>query len=89
MSRFEVSPAELEGAARTLGSVEGSLGRPSSAAGELGSAELETAVAGLFQAADQVALAMGHAVAQASQNASAAAGAYTRTDAQAMPSGGP
>lgn len=51
MEGFEVSPAELEGAASTLGGVEGSLGCPSRAGGELGSAELEAAVAAAFEAA--------------------------------------
>ena len=88
MGRFAVSPAELEGAAHTLGGVEGSLGCPTRAVGELGSPELEGAVADLFHAADGVALAMAQAVGHVSRNVSAAASAYERTDAEAMRPGG-
>jgi len=52
MERFAVSPPELEGAAGTLGRVEGSLGCPSRAGGELGSAELESAVGAAFEVAE-------------------------------------
>jgi hypothetical protein len=73
MERFEVSPPELEGAASTLGGVQGSLGCPSRANGELGSPELGGAVGAAFEAADGVALAMAEALAGASRNASATA----------------
>ncbi len=80
MSRFEVSPAELEGAAGTLGAVEAGFGCPSPATGELGSV--------FYQTADELALAMAQAVGQASIKATAAAEQYARTDAQAISEGG-
>jgi hypothetical protein len=86
MERFEVSPPELEGAASTLGSVQGSLGCPSRANAELGSAELQSAVAGAFEAADGVALAMAEALAGASRNAWATASRYAGTEAAATSS---
>ena len=88
MSRFEVSPAELEGAAGTLGAVEAGFGCPSPATGELGSPELEGAISVFYQTADELALAMAQAVGQASIKATAAAEQYARTDAQAISEGG-
>ncbi len=87
MAGFEVSPPELEGAAVTLGGVEATFGCPSRAIGELGSPDLEGALGDLYRTLDQVALAMGEAIGQASHNLTAGASAYVRTDDQAMPSG--
>ena len=81
MERFAVSPSELEGAAGTLGRVEGSLGCPTRAGAELGSAELEGAVGAAFEAADGVALAMADALAGAARNVSANASSYAATEA--------
>lgn len=87
MSRLEVSPAELEGAAGTLGAVEGGFGCPSRATGELGSPALGGAISAFYQSADELALAMAQAVGHASTKAAAAAEQYARTDAQAFPGG--
>lgn len=81
MERFEVSPAELEDAAGTLGRVESSLGCPTRALGELGSPELEAAVGEAFEAADMVALAMADALAAAAAGVSANGRRYAGTEA--------
>lgn len=87
MSSFEVTPWELEAAAATLGSVQGELGCPSLGAGELGSPELEAAMASFYGAANRVALAMGEAVSASSAAVAVGAAAYTATDLGAMPAG--
>jgi hypothetical protein len=85
MSGFEVTPAELTGAAATLGSVGGELGCPRLGPGDLGSPELEAAMSSFYASANGVAMAMGDAISQASTNLTAAASAYEVTDHGAMP----
>ena len=87
MGRFEVKPAELQGAAGTLLAVEAELASSPAAVGDLGSAELEGALSALYGRVDALALAMGQVVGAASHNLAAAASAYAEVDRNAMPSG--
>jgi hypothetical protein len=87
MGGFAVIPGELEAAAATLGSVQGELGCPRLGAGDLGSPELEAAMASFYAAANRVALAMGEAVSASSTALVVGAAAYTATDLGAMPVG--
>jgi hypothetical protein len=87
VSGFEVTPGELAGAAATLGSVQGELGCPRLGPGDLGSPELEAAMASFYASASNVAMALGDAVGQASASVGAGATAYETTDAAAMRAG--
>jgi hypothetical protein len=88
VSGFSVSPAELEGAASTLGGVDAVFTCPAAGPGDLGSPELEAAVQEFNEAAARLAQAMGQAIQAAGANVAAAAVAYAVTDARAMPGGG-
>jgi hypothetical protein len=81
---FEVTPEELTGAAATLGAVQGEVGCPRLGPGDLGSPELEAAMASLYASVNDVAMALGDAVSHASVSVGAAASAYATTDAAAM-----
>jgi hypothetical protein len=87
MSRFSVTPDELDAAAATLGGVDAVFRCPRAGPGDLGSPELEAAVAEFNAAALRLADAMGHAIQTAGMNAAAGAGAYVTTDEAAMPGG--
>jgi hypothetical protein len=87
MGGFDVLPAELEAASATLGSVQGELACPTLGAGDLGSPELEAAMAAFYRAASQVATAMGEAVGHSSAALSSGAALYVTTDAGALPAG--
>jgi len=87
VSGFEVTPGELTAAASTLGSVQGELGCPRLGPGDLGSPELEAAMASFYASANGVAMALGDAVSHASASLTAGASAYEVTDAGAMPAG--
>jgi hypothetical protein len=87
MPSFDVTPADLYAAASTLGAVDGELGCPTLAPGDLGSPELEAALGRLYKGTDDVARAMSEAVNRASVNTASGADSYTRTDRGAMPHG--
>jgi hypothetical protein len=87
VSGFQVTPGELTGAAATLGSVQAELGCPRLGAGDLGSPELEAAMASFYASANSVAMALGDAVQHASTNLMTGASAYETTDASAMLAG--
>jgi hypothetical protein len=87
MSGFDVTPGDLQAAAGTLGSVQGELGCPTLAPGDLGSPELEGALSRLYSDTDRVARAMSEAVSRASTSAAAGASAYVQSDLGAMPGG--
>ncbi len=87
MGGFDVIPGELEAASATLGSVQGELACPTLGAGDLGSPELEAAMAEFYRAASGVAIAMGEAVGHSSAALSGGAALYVSTDAGAMPAG--
>jgi hypothetical protein len=83
MGGFEVSPGELYGAAVTLRGVQGELSatdRSARVGGDLGSGELEGAVASLAASMGRVALALDNAVVAAAVNTEAAGAAYEGTD---------
>jgi hypothetical protein len=82
---FAVTPAELEGAAGTLGGVQAEFACPGTGAGDLGSPELEAAVQDFNASAGRLAQAMGQAVQAASVNVALAASLYTATDLGVMP----
>jgi hypothetical protein len=87
VSSFSVTPAELEGAASTLGAVDAVFRCPAAGQGGLGSPELEAAVQEFNEAAAWLSQAMGEAIQVAGTNAAIAAAAYVATDVGAMPGG--
>jgi hypothetical protein len=87
MSRFAVTPSELDAAAATLGGVDAVFRCPRAGPGDLGSPELEAAVEEFNAAAVRLAEAMGQAVQAAGTNLAAAAAAYVAADMGAMPGG--
>jgi hypothetical protein len=89
MPGFDVTPGDLHAAASTLGAVDAELGCPALAPGDLGSPELEAALARLYASTERVAQTMAQAVSHASANTSAGAQSYLSTDLGAMPFGGP
>ena len=89
MGRFQVSTPELDGAAVTLGAVDGELQRLTETVGDLGSPELEGALRNLYDGADRVSVFMMEAIHAAAQKLAAAADGYEETDASAFPIVGP
>jgi hypothetical protein len=87
LAGFEVTPDELTGAAATLGAVQGEVGCPRMGPGDLGSPELEAAMASFYASVNDVAMALGDAVSQASTSLGVGASAYETTDAAAMGGG--
>ena len=87
--RFVVTPGELEGAGRSLGSVSGELGCGQLGGGsELGGGELEGALGVLAARLEVLARAADGALSVTGRRLGAGAEAYAAADAGAMRAGG-
>lgn len=86
---MEVTPDELRGAGRSLGSVSGELGCGELAGGsELGGGELEEALGVLAARLEMLARAADGALTETGRRLGSGADAYAATDAGAMRIGG-
>jgi hypothetical protein len=94
MSTIALTPGDLEATASTLqraGSELSSVGgrTPGGGPGDLGSPELEQAVAELSKSSFQVVVALYYAVAQTGRNLALSSYAYMTVDGRSMRTGGP
>jgi hypothetical protein len=85
MSRFEVAPGELEGAAAVLRGVAAEAVAAPGACGTMGEGALEAAATSFFARAGEVCAQLSEAAAGNAGNLSAAASCYVEADTQSMP----